>query len=130
MLLESDGETAAQPILWPHFMTPEGLIWTPPRLELPVAGEATLTSASRAGPPSFHRDHCFEWRRSMKRARPSIWPTFLPTAAAMAETPLPLASTIPSIGTAGESEKLSRRAFDQPRSPLSPMFLVGFRGRF
>jgi hypothetical protein len=38
-----------QPVGATHFMTPEGLIWTPPRLALPVAGEATLASASRAG---------------------------------------------------------------------------------
>jgi hypothetical protein len=79
MLLESDGESTAQPILWPHFVSPEGLIWTPPRLALPVAGEATRTSASRAGPASL----------------------LFPTAAARAETPLPLALTTRRSATPG-----------------------------
>jgi hypothetical protein len=43
--------------------------------------------------------------------------------------PTPRFST-PSIGTPGGSEKGRRRAFDQPRFPLSPIFLVEFRSRF
>jgi hypothetical protein len=66
----------------------------------------------------------------MKRARPSIWPTFFTDGGGHGGDPLPIAATTLLDWDLGGSGKLSRRAFDQPRSPPSPIFLVGFRGRF
>jgi len=101
MLLESDGESAVQPILWPHYMTPEGLIWTSPRLELPVAGEATLASASRAGPPVLSPRPSFRVAEEHETCATVDLAKLPPDGRRIVETPLPLASTTRRLGPPG-----------------------------
>ena len=129
MLLESDGESAVQPILWPHYMTPEGLIWTSPRLELPVAGEATLASASRAGPPVLSPRPSFRVAEEHETCATVDLAKLPPDGRRMAETPYPSLRRPRRSATRG-SEKQSRPTFDQPRFPLSPIFLADFWREF